>query len=841
MKRFLISLLLLTLCVSVSSAVGDEPEVIASFHVSEPLGISREQATVTGGIPLPRGAVQSCSNLAVIDKKAQPLPAQMAPLAHWPDSSIKWLLLDLQTDLAANELSQFQLVRHDHPPAHSMSIRVSERDDHIEVDTGPLRFVVRRSHFNLIDQAWLRTGDTEQQIIASGNRGGIRVIDWVKQHYLSSNDPDCEVIVEERGAVRAVLHAKGRHLDDKGRAFCEWHVRIHAFAGKSELRVFHTFVFDGDPERDLIRDVSLHLPLNFSGMKGSRHWSAMLDNDLYSAPIQSSSPRKYVELIQESHNLAKLYIETFRKLPLGAIDASRVSPTGAILARSRPSFYQAIETGRRAPGIMDYSTDTFGVSVAVREFAERYPNELQIHPSTDTLRVHLWPEHGDPMNLTRGRQTSAYSGQEGKGDAVGAATTQEMLFDFHSGREIDLPLLRSQAKRLLLRLDPDYIAGTKVFGSIHPHDPENYPEIEQTLEELFDWQVRHARCNQWTGKWDYGATQIKWNNRAEMWSQIARHGWTLNEVSNTYGPWIMYARSGERKYFDWAEQNTKNIIDIGTVHVGPNRGAQRRHAEKQWSGGTDSTHTYLHAPLAYYYFTGDRRAYDVLMESADYMMQIHERAETLMKESDGKWSDAGKRGFVNPLNAFALLYELTGDRQYEHAGRIRLAAWGGAGGHNGYVAFALEEWMMRHGHDEALKNQYVRLAEIRSKPKPTSIRPLEVLEGDPEQATPSSGVWIHDPAPAHLSRFWHGQLFRTMGEAWRLTGNEHFIRIGLEDLYDFMSKTDRSDDWRYRGQPRGWMTSLNNNMLFNVPYFLSAFDSIPESRRAKLIDEVKRK
>lgn len=145
---------------------------------------------------------------------------------------------------------------------------------------------------------------------------------------------------------------------------------------------------------------------------------------------------------------------------------------------------------------------------------------------------------------------------------------------------------------------------------------------------------------------------------------------------------------------------------------------------------------------------------------------------------------------------------------------------------------------MRHGHDETLKQQYVRLAEIRAKPRPTATSPFVFLEGDQALATPSSGVWIHTPAPAHLSRFWHGQLFRTMGEAYRLTGNQHFLQVGLEDLSDFMRKTDKSDDWRYRGQPRGWMTSLNNNMLFNVPYFLSALDSIPPARRAELLKAI---
>lgn len=832
--RSAVGLVLLTGCCRASA------EEITRFRVLEPLQIARRNAPVTGGVPLPQGAARNPREVHVVNEQGQMVPGQLQPTSRWPDGSIKWLLVDLQTDLPAGGQREFQLdASNDHFAADAPSIEITQHADRIEVDTGSLRFFVKRSGFNLIDEAWLTHDGQELQVVTPQQTGGVRLIDWQKNTYWSSHDLDCSVELEEQGPLRAVVHARGRHVDEHGQQFCMWDVRITAFLDRSDLQVSHTFVFDGDPEADLIRDVSLHIPLAFAGPQEARRWSAMLDDDLYSAPILSSAPRKYVSLLQETDDLAKLYIETFKKLPLEAIDASHISATGQVLARSRPWFYHAMETGRRAPGLADYSTPAFGLSVAVPEFAERHPSELQIHPASDTLRVHLWPVHADPMNLTRGRQTSAYSGQEGIGNAVGVGTTQKMLLHFHSGDELDLPLLRSQSKRLLLSLDPNYIANTKVFGELHPYDPENYAEIEDALETLFDWQVQHAEHYRWTGKWDLGATQIKWNTRSKSWSQMARHGWTVNEVSNTYGPWIMYARTGNRKYFDWADLNTRNLIDVGTVHAGPDRGAQRRHAEKHWGGGTDSTHTYLHAPLAYYYYTGDRRAYDVIMESADHMLQTHQRAETLMQESRGKWSDAGKRGFVNPLNAFALLYELTGDKQFETAATVRIAAWGGAGGHNGYVAFALEEWMMRHGASESLKQQYVRLADIRTKPRPTTLAPFDSVDGDPALATPSSGVWIHDPAPAHLSRFWHGQLFRTMGEGYRLTGNERYLVVGLEDLYDFLAKSDRSDDWRYRGQPRGWMTSLNNNMLFNVPYFLSALDSVPKSRRSELITAAK--
>jgi hypothetical protein len=814
---------------------------LARFSIAEPLGIARAEAPVTGGLPLARGVAADVRVLSLADENGNAIPAQIQPLARWnSDGSLKWVLVDLQTDLAADGSKQFRLRAGKPGPRPPHQITVRETEKFVTVDTGRLKFKIRRKNFNFIDQAWVRTGKDETQVVNAGRDGGVRVVDWKKTVYWSHADSDSVVELEERGPLRTVVHARGRHLAADGNSFCQWDVRIHAFAGRSDLKVFHTFIFDGDPEADLIRDVSLHLPLAFSPdpkNRPERIWSAMLDDDLFSLPIHRDDARKYVELIQERDGLAKLYIETFKKLPIGPIDVARVDRTGRIVSRARPWYYQSIETGRKAPGIVDYSIAEFGASVAVRHFAEQYPNEIQIHPATESIRLHLWPEHGDPMNLSRGRQRSAYSGQEGVGNAIGLGKTQELLIHFHAGAQPDLPLLRSQAKRLLPRLDPEYVAATKVFGNIHPHDPRNYPEIETALETLFDWQIRHVNENRWHGKWDFGATQIKWNNRAAMWSQIARHGWTVNEVSNTYGPWIMFARSGDRKYFDWAEINTRYLIDVGTSHAGPTKGAQRRHAEKQWSGGTDSTHTYLHAPLAYYYFTGDRRAYDVLLESAAHMLDTHRRAEILVGKGDGKWSDAGKRGYVNPLNAFALLYELTGEEKYQTAARKRIKAWADSGstGHAGYVAFALEEWMMRHGFDADLKGRYLRLASIRTKPKPTATTAYEFISGNRARAPSPSGVWINQPAPAHLGRFWHGQLFRTMGEAYRLSGNKNFLRTGLADLYDYLGKADRSDDWRYRGQPRGWMTSLNANLLFNVPYFLSALDSLPDATRRELI------
>ena len=77
----------------------------------ETAGLERIAEAVTGGVPLPEGAVRAAAGLALLDAQGRPLPCQVLPQCHWPDGSIKWVLLDFQADLAANAVATYRLVR----------------------------------------------------------------------------------------------------------------------------------------------------------------------------------------------------------------------------------------------------------------------------------------------------------------------------------------------------------------------------------------------------------------------------------------------------------------------------------------------------------------------------------------------------------------------------------------------------------------------------------------------------------------------------------------------------------------------------------------------------------
>ena len=87
--------------------------MVARFWVREQDGVARRRFPVTGGFALPAGRLTDPARLVLTDAEGQAMPLQALALTRWPDGSARWVLLDLQTDLAAHETRFFSLDRTD--------------------------------------------------------------------------------------------------------------------------------------------------------------------------------------------------------------------------------------------------------------------------------------------------------------------------------------------------------------------------------------------------------------------------------------------------------------------------------------------------------------------------------------------------------------------------------------------------------------------------------------------------------------------------------------------------------------------------------------------------------
>ena len=124
-----------------------------AFEVKEPSGVDRVDWPVTSGIPFVRGEVADPDRIALFNDRGQELPLQRDVLARWPDGSIRWLLLDFQTGLNANESKTFTLrFGEDVRPAPVQSkLSAIAAEDNVTIDTGPLRMKLSPRQFRLFD------------------------------------------------------------------------------------------------------------------------------------------------------------------------------------------------------------------------------------------------------------------------------------------------------------------------------------------------------------------------------------------------------------------------------------------------------------------------------------------------------------------------------------------------------------------------------------------------------------------------------------------------------------------------------------------------------------------
>ncbi len=81
-----------------------------AIRLEEQNGVARINEPVSLGIPLTKGAVQTIHQLALMDSHKS-ISVQLAPLAHWPDGSIRWVHASFLVSLDSNSNKDFVLTK----------------------------------------------------------------------------------------------------------------------------------------------------------------------------------------------------------------------------------------------------------------------------------------------------------------------------------------------------------------------------------------------------------------------------------------------------------------------------------------------------------------------------------------------------------------------------------------------------------------------------------------------------------------------------------------------------------------------------------------------------------
>ena len=599
---------------------------------------------VTFGVPWPQGAVKANATFALGD-----LAVQSWPLATWPDGSLKWS----GHAIAATEApAKSYPLTPGKPAAAKAPLTVTETGDVFTITSGDIVWTVPKSG---------------KALISGATRGGKAVMGTVTLGALAQDAASLEdkpsltqtayegvtktAVLEQKGPVRTVIKLDGVHSGN-GREWLPFSVRLYFYAGAASVRIVHSFIFDGDPQRDFIRGLSVRAAVPMRDEMYNRHvrFSGQKDG------VWGEAVRSLTGLRRDAGKIAK-----DNQIAGRAVNAADISPPVTkglkwIPAWSDFTLSQTTADGynirkrtleghawvpaagdNRATGLAYVGGAGGGVALGMKDFWQRCPSRLDIRGAASdeaSVTAWMWSPDAPAMDIRPFRPVwgmEAYAAQNegldityedyepGWDQSYGIARTTEFTLwalDATPTRDRFAAMARNVSQSPFMTVSPERLHHAGVFGEWSLPDSSTPVKgaIEKKLTHLLDYYIAQIDLHRWYGFWDYGDVMHTYDADRHVWRyDIGGFAWDNSELSTDMMFWMAYLRSGRADVFRLAEAMTRHTGEVDVYHIGPYRGYGTRHGVQHFSDSSKQARVSQAAFRRYYYYlAADERCGDLM-------------------------------------------------------------------------------------------------------------------------------------------------------------------------------------------------------------------------------------
>ncbi|MEU4233105.1 Tat pathway signal sequence domain protein [Nonomuraea sp. NPDC026600] len=608
---------------------------------------------VTWGVPWRRGAVERAAVFALAGPEGRPVPVQSWVTATWPDGSVKWSAhaIGPQAEPAAPyELTARRPATDEEPAVPERPVTVVREDGVLRVSTGPVTWTIEE------------TGDTLARSVSHGSREIARNIRLISLHQDGPTPDDAgtvtreqatgtvrEVTVEQDGPVRAVIRLAGDH---GGRL--PFTVRLYFYAGAEDVRVMHTFVWDGDPERDFLAGLGLRADVVMRDELHDRHVRLAGQDGFLTEAVRGLTGLRR----DPGEAVRRAQVEGRPCGPIGNPEVAnrlhlipawndhtldQTSADGFTLRKRTADGHAwvTVPSGTRSAGYGYLGGTSGGLGFGLRDFWRLHPTRLDVRGAATglaTATVWLWSPSAPAMDLRfyhdgMGQDTFAeqlegleitYEDYEpGFGDAHGIARTHELTLRVHDATPSSVALAGHAAamnEPPLLTAAPERLREAGVFGdwALPDRSTPAHAAIEDRLDLLFDFYRREREQRRWYGFWDYGDVMHTYDADRHTWRyDVGGYAWDNSELSPDLWLWYQYLRTGRADVFRFAEAMTRHTGEVDVYHLGRWKGLGTRHNVQHWGCSAKQLRISNAAYRRFfYYLTADERTGDLLDELA---------------------------------------------------------------------------------------------------------------------------------------------------------------------------------------------------------------------------------
>lgn len=617
---------------------------------------------VSFGVPFKKGEVTPKTALELHGTSGELISSDQWTMASWPDGSIKWLGV---AAVVPGGTSEAKLIKVKKAQESVGTVLTADEGDKYRISTGAITAIVPKSGSSVLEALYVgdtKVGGAADLVVSEGGRQYVSQISGVT--------------LEQNGSVRATIKVEGKHrCAESGREWLPFILRMYFYKDSDQVKLVHSFVFDGDQDKDFISSLGLRFRVPLREEMYNRHVAfTSEDNGVWAEPIQPlhgrrvimdpkakrpapgqkfdpSAPRtpgiqeqqmegKRIPNHDEFNEQGKFLIANWAKW-----DCYRLSQltdnSYSIRKKAEPDRpWIGTETGVHASGYAFIGDVSGGLGVSLKDFWQSYPSTIEIigaRSDEATLMVWLWSPESEPMNLrhydsvAHNLEASYEDVQEGMSTPYGIAKTHTITVvpqSAYPGKAGVLATTKLLAHDPQMLPTPEYLHDAHAFGIWSLPDRSNpaREQVENKLDEYISVYQEQVRKFKWYGFWNYGDFMHSMDDVRGVWRyDVGGFAWDNTELASNMWLWYDFLRSGREDIWDMAVAMSRHTTEVDVYHIGPYAGLGSRHNVSHWGCGAKEARIGQAAWNRFlYYLTTDERSGDLAAESKDAEQLLYE-------------------------------------------------------------------------------------------------------------------------------------------------------------------------------------------------------------------------
>lgn len=484
-----------------------------------------------------------------------------------------------------------------------------------------------------------------------------------------------EVSIEDEGAVQVTVKYVGYHEAKNGETRFPFVIRMKIGFNSKHLDFTHTFMYDGDEDKDFLKGLGIRFQVPQTGKVYNRHvkfmgdygtfheslanllsWRPRVPQEMYAAQI-AGEKLEPVGKDEETVNTVLCDMPFWSEYDFCQDSVSHFKIRKKIKADN--CCYLDCLQGTKSEGGAAFGSESGSVMFSIRDFWEKYPSGYTFRDLTeDTAQatVWFWSPAAQAMDFrhyaNRGYNQVYYEGYDYKGATpYGIACTNECSVAFSQDiipTDAELSVFTENVKHPVQYVaDPEFYHKMRAFGywSLPSKESEMESWLEEQLDRAVEFYKNEVQQRNWYGMFNYGDFMHTYDKERHMWRyDMGGYAWDNTELVPTLWLWYAFMRSGREDIFVLAEKLSRHASEVDVYHMGKYKGLGSRHNVRHWGCPCKEARIAMAAHHRfYYYMTGDRRLEDIFDELKDNEMTF------LNKDPLGDFYD--KNEMVYPSHA----------------------------------------------------------------------------------------------------------------------------------------------------------------------------------------------